>query len=274
MTTTQDTIHSIKGTSKLVRARFGPGMLLQHEDLEQLNAYTRELSRLMFRSLFGCGVVCGLQVGAEAKCGKVTVTVSAGLALDCSGDPVYLPRDQTLTFDEDCLRSDVKSVWVLLCSHTKCCAPRPAVCASDEDETPSVCTRERDGFEIRIVSARPPCICGCPEGYVAGDRASECGCVDPSDPCYKDHYLGKCGCHGGEQCDCACECILLARLDKPHYGARWPEDHSVRRFIRPVLMRDPLSVTDLGLTAEPPSTTTPEPTPQPAQATRKPRRRG
>jgi hypothetical protein len=49
------TIPGIKGTSKLVRPRFGPGMLLQHEDLELLNTYTRDLSRLLFGSLFGWG---------------------------------------------------------------------------------------------------------------------------------------------------------------------------------------------------------------------------
>ena len=67
-------------------------MLLQHEDLEQLNVYTRELNRLMFRSLFGCGVVCGLVVGTDVKCGKVNVTVGSGLALDCQGDPIYVPQ--------------------------------------------------------------------------------------------------------------------------------------------------------------------------------------
>ena len=71
-------------------------MLLQHEDLEQLNVYTRELNRLMFRSLFGCGVVCGLVVGTDVKCGKVNVTVGSGLALDCQGDPIYVPQPQSI----------------------------------------------------------------------------------------------------------------------------------------------------------------------------------
>ena len=53
------TLSSIKGTSTLVRPKFGPGMLLQADDLDSLTTYTRELNRLMFRSLFGCGVVCG-----------------------------------------------------------------------------------------------------------------------------------------------------------------------------------------------------------------------
>src|ERR1044072_9995177 len=88
---------SKKGDSGLTRARFGPGMLLQHEDLEYLGNYPRELSRLLFRSFFGCGVVCGLVVKAEEKCGKGHVTVGSGLALACSGAPNWLPQPQTRT---------------------------------------------------------------------------------------------------------------------------------------------------------------------------------
>ena len=47
------TVEPKGGISTLVRTKFGPGMLLQHEDLEQLNSYTRDLSRLMFRSFLG-----------------------------------------------------------------------------------------------------------------------------------------------------------------------------------------------------------------------------
>jgi len=250
MSTTKVTINSVKGTSTLVRARFGPGMLLQHEDLEQLNTYTRELSRLLIRSLFGCGVVCGLVVETETKCGKVIVRVAAGVALDCDGDPVHLPKAQTIVLDEECNPNLPTPLWVILCGTTSCCAPRNPVCPSDEEESPSVCTRERDGFELRIVSELPGCVCGCldpPPPHAEND----CRCVDPNHPCYQDHYDGKCGCNAGEECDC----ILLARLIKPTYeGQPWIVDHSVSRFVRPVLMRDPR-------TAIPP----PEP---PARATR------
>src|SRR5437588_12439129 len=94
MNNTNEPVGSAAGLSTLVRAVFGPGMLLQHEDLEQLNIYTRDLSRLLFRSFFGCGVVCGLVVSVDGECGKVFVTVRSGLALDCSGDPIYVPKDE------------------------------------------------------------------------------------------------------------------------------------------------------------------------------------
>jgi len=235
------TINSSKGQSTLARARFGPGMLLHHDDLEQLNTYTRELSRLMFRSLFGCGVICGLVVKTDQKCGKVYVTVAAGLALDCSGDPVYVPKEHRLTIDEECDPNVPTPLWVVLCGTTKCCAPRTSICASDEDEAPSVCTRERDGFEIRIVCEKPGCACGCSEiKTFAPPRETDCRCVHQDNPCYFDHYDGKCGCDCGDGSDCDCECILLAQLDKGDDEQHpWKVDHRVRRFIRPVLMRDP-----------------------------------
>jgi hypothetical protein len=235
----------------LARAKFGPGMLLQHEDLEQLNVYTRDLSRLMFRSLFGCGVVCGLVVGTEVKCGKVNVTVGSGLALDCQSDPIYVPQPQSICIDEECDPTIPSPLWVVLCGTEKCCVPRTSMCSSDDDEAASVCTRERDGFEIRIMRTRPQCTCSCPnldsepaayESRQPGHH-SECWCADPHDPCYRDHYAGKCGC-GCEDCEaCDCDCVLLARLDrddsKQDYYPVWKADHRVRRFIRPVLMRDP-----------------------------------
>ena len=234
-----------KGTSTLARAKFGPGMLLQHDDLDQLNVYTRELNRLMFRSLFGCGVVCGLVVSTETKCGKVIVTVGSGLALDCKGDPIYVPKLQSIVLDEECKPDIPTPLWVVLCRTEKCCAPRTSMCASDEDETTSVCTRERDGFEIRIERTRPKCTCSCPEPD-AYDRTQvllndACKCVNPEHKCYVDHYAGKCGCDCEDCSNCDCDCVLLARLDRSRDQDHpvWTPDHRVRRFVRPVLMRDP-----------------------------------
>ena len=207
MSAAKDTKNCVKGTSTLVRPKFAPGMLLQHEDLEQLTTYTRELSRLLFRSFFGCGVVCGLEVTPVQVCGKRGINVAAGLALDCSGDPVHLPNDRSLEIENECDKEPTRPLYVLLCRTEKCCSPRTSMCASDEDEAPSVCTRERDGFEICIVSESDllnKCYCGCKARYEYADRESDCQCADPNDPCYEDHYKGKCGCHGGQGCNCSC----------------------------------------------------------------------
>ena len=268
------TIPGIKGTSKLVRPRFGPGMLLQHEDLELLNSYTRDLSRLLFGSLLGCGVICGLVVKVGDKCGKSQVTVTAGVALACSGDPIHIPTDQSFALSEDCPPEIDSPLWVVLCATSKCCAPRPSLCESDDDET-SECTREREGFEIRVLPERPTCVCGCPEPAPATGTPDtstpapnpnppagqavpalnvtgaqqpgrmDCQCADPNSDCYKDHYLGNCGCNCDDCNDCDCKCILLARLDREGDTDNWFTDHSVRRFIRPVLMRDPQIAADL-----------------------------
>jgi hypothetical protein len=253
MNKTNVTVASTKGTSKLVRPKFGPGMLLQHEDLEQLNVYTRELSGLLFRSLFGCGVVCGLVVKTEVdNCNKIIVNVGAGLALDCSGDPVYVPKDQHFALDENCDQELKDPLWVVLCGTTKSCASRASMCTDDDDPATSICTRQRDMFEIRVVRARPQCACGCPEpNENYRDEVpvveTDCKCVKPYVPdqpgknCYDKHYDGMCGCDCGDGSNCDCDCILLAQLvknndDKEH---PWRADHRVRRFIRPVLMRDP-----------------------------------
>jgi hypothetical protein len=241
MNTNNQPLDEVKGTSTLVRAKFGPGMLLQHDDLEQLNIYTQELNRLMFRSLFGCGVVCGLAVKVDVDCGEVQVAVASGLALDCQGDPIYVPKEQKLHFDPGL----ASKAWVVLCRTEKCCSPRTSVCAADDDESPSVCTREREGFVIRVMRARPPCTCGCAEP--GQDNPSQavsddgCWCVDPTHPCYEKHYRGECGCECGDCASCDCDCVLLARLESVGTDPKKPEwsvDHRVRRFVRPMLMRD------------------------------------
>ena len=233
------TINSVKGLSTLVRPKFGPGMLLQHEDLEQLNVYTRELSRMMFRSVFGCGVVCGLVVTTDQKCGQGRITVGGGLALTCDGDPIYVPKDQSVAIDEQCDPNLKGPLWVVLCGSLKCCAPRTSMCPTDDEETTSECTREREGWEIRVVSEDPRCVCRCkPPSYEQKD--SDCKCLAPIPECYAPHYDGDCGCECHDCNGGCCDCVLLARLERPD-GEKpdWTADHSVRRFVRPVLMRDP-----------------------------------
>jgi hypothetical protein len=267
MSSTNGTLVSKKDTSILLRATFEGGMLLQHEDLEQLNIYTRDLSRLLFRSFFGCGVVCGLVVTTgEDKCGRPSITVGSGLALDCGGAPIYVPKDQILLIDEQCDPAAIPgTLWIVLCGFSKPskpCGRCTSMCGPDDEYQKPICSRERDWFEIRIVKDDPQCVCRCPESQPGGDQGmrqgwseysppaeqlihaaqksrstTDCWCVDPNDPCYADHYAGKCGCKCDSDCGC-CDCVLLAKLTNDGKG-NWNPDHSVRRFIRPVLMRDP-----------------------------------
>ena len=260
MNKTNVTIATKDGVSKLTKPKFGPGMLLRAEDLDLLKDYTTELSRLMFRSLFGCGVVCGLVVKVYEDCGMVVVEVGSGLAIACSGSPIYVPKDVTFTLHDDCDDVTVnEKVWVMLCSKEKCCGPRTSICASDEDDSPTECTREKDWYEIKVVSSPPDCVCSCIEPEEAnkeqnpqtgqsvsvGQQTSlsttgnENDCKCATGPCYQDHYDGVCGCHCGDCSDCECKCVLLAYAERVGDTDDWDVDHSVRRFVRPILMRDP-----------------------------------
>jgi hypothetical protein len=97
----------------LTRPRYVPGLILEDSDLTAAVDYTRELNRLLFKSLFGCGVVCGLEVTVDFDCG-LTVLVSPGLALDGCGDPIQL----------------IDAVKISL-GREKNCALRALVCDSD-----------------------------------------------------------------------------------------------------------------------------------------------
>ncbi len=261
MNNTNLTIATKDGVSKLIKPKFGPGMLLRAEDLDLLKDYTRDLSRLMFRSLFGCGVVCGLVVEVDTDCGMVVVTVHSGLAIACSGEPIYIPKDVTFPLHDDCDEvPQGEEVWIMLCAKEKCCGPRTSICASDDEDSPSECTREKDWWEIRVVSNPPECVCSCiepeqpqqtPSIVAEGQQKSnniaqinaattnnvDCKCA--TGPCYEEHYAGLCKCHCGDCSDCDCKCVLLARTKRVNDTDDWDVDHSVRRFVRPVLMRDP-----------------------------------
>ena len=243
MSTKNQPLQKVTGPSTLARAKFGPGMLLQHDDLDQLNTYTRDLSRLMFSSLFGCGVVCGLVVSGEENCGKVTVDVGCGLALDCQGDPIQVSKPQRFVIDTACVANMPPTLWVVLRGTAKSCAPRTAMCGADDDEAASMCTRERDCFEIRVERDRPGCSCGGPDpdSKATSNQSNPCACADPAAPSQKQHYEGLSCCDHVDCGKCDCDDVVLARLDRTGDGQHpvWTADHRARRFVRPVLMRDP-----------------------------------
>lgn len=256
MTANANVVDLVKGKSTLVRPRYSPGLLLRDDDLKVGVDYTRDLSRLLFQSLFGCGVVCGLEVSAEPQCGKLVVSVKSGVALSGIGDPIYVPQDTSVIVDPTCGKDIPPKIWVILCRTDKCCAPRSTVCGCEEEDSPSVCTREQEGFEIRLVKAQPDdCACMCeeqplpqPGGTSDGPpnaAPSQCWCADPC-ACLKPHYAGECNC----KC-CDVDCVVLAVLadssSDPNAGKAaansanpWITNHSVRRFVRPMLMRDPV----------------------------------
>jgi hypothetical protein len=78
----------------LCRPRFFAGQLLSEEDLNRLDRYLVEKSRLHNRQLHGWGVVNGLEVRCH-PCDDL-VTVSCGYALSPCGDDIVVCEDDTV----------------------------------------------------------------------------------------------------------------------------------------------------------------------------------
>ncbi|QDT98539.1 hypothetical protein [Gimesia aquarii] len=158
------------GKSTLVKPRFGPGMLLQHEDLEAQTAYTQELSRLLLRSLLGCGVVCGLEVeephNRTTSNELINVKVKKGVALNCLGDLIHVPKDVEVSVNISDIGSRGEiNLWVVLCRTTINCGTRNTMCP-DDNQPKAIPTREYDGYEIGIYkkSSNDEFNCKCGDG--------------------------------------------------------------------------------------------------------------
>ena len=232
-----------EGRSTLVKPKFGPGMLLQHEDLELQSTHTQELNRLMLRSLFGCGVVCGLTVTVNET--RSEVTVEAGVAIDSNGDPIEVPDREVIDVSGDCQENEQ---WVVLSGATKLCVPRTTTCASDDEPT-SHATREICVYEIRLETNRPERICQCKKQELDDE---------PVEGCYDSHINGECDCTSDGCSDQDRKRILLARLYEEVVGQvrQWKVDHSVRRFVRPKLLGDPTTTTTASEPASEPASET------------------
>ncbi len=216
------------GKSSLIRPRFSPGLLLQDDDLTAVVDYGRDMTRLLFRSMLGCGVLCGFEVKAKFDaCANLQILVQAGVALDCRGDLIEFPKDQTLEIDPECCKSLPSPLWVVIGHKQHSCAPRDVASSPEDDENGASFTRIREGYELRVLAEQP---------------MEACSCVDANGEspgnCYASHEAGQCA------CSCDCDAVVLARilLVDPGKGDIYEQevDHSVRRFVRPQLMPDPL----------------------------------
>lgn len=259
-----------RGISSLTAPSFHAGTVLEADQLNQIGENAQGMMRLMLRSLLGCGVLCGLKVQATEKCSKLHVTVACGVAVDCCGNLIEVPKPDELIVDL-CGAEIPHPLWVVLRRYEKCCAPRTALCANDDDET-TVCSEVRAGYEIRLLEDKPECACACePMAAPRDDKqqgivelsdtqqqatsaeqsleteaaSNRCLCADPLLECHHQHYLGECccDCSASEGC-CDCEWIVLARIENEGSAGKpaWIANHRHRRFIRPVLMRDPLGI--------------------------------
>jgi hypothetical protein len=227
--------------SDLVRPRFAPGLVLEDVDLTAGVDYVRTLTRLLFRSLIGCGVVCGLKVTVKAG-DELAVTVDPGLALDGRGDPIQLVKPITVTLPptDNVLAArngagtppERPQLWVVLCGGEQNYARRELVCEADDLDGAAEPTRIRGTAQVAVLFERPKCLCAYvpPAAGETGDCAPDGGC--------------------GAGCDCGC-CVLLARLEWLDSGKEWRAVHEgERRFLRPVLGPDPLKDRESGKAAD------------------------
>ena len=214
------------GWATLQRPHFSPGVLLEDDDLNSGVDYTRELTRLLFKSMFGCGVICGLKVTAVPICKgtKLAITVGKGMALDSLGNPLEVPGVQTIEYDPQC-KDFPPEIWVTLCYTEKCCRPRDVSCSAEDDGQPKP-TRIRAGFEINLYDAPPKCACRCGKDDEKPPAGPHDGCCDEDEmaaapppmqagaadqaedpcPCYSAHFNGEC------ECDCGCTCVVIGRI--------------------------------------------------------------
>ena len=74
--------------------RYFPGLLLDDRDFVDQQTYHIQKRRLLNRTLYGWGVVCGLDLKREKDPHFFTVT--SGLALDCCGREIWVDRNLTI----------------------------------------------------------------------------------------------------------------------------------------------------------------------------------
>lgn len=219
-----------KGVGTIERPLYTPGLLLEDEDLTSGVDYTRRLTQLLFSSFFGCGVVCGLKVRAEAVCGgrKLSVKIAKGLGLDCFGNPIEVPSPIELTYDPDC-GAFPDSIWVVACYTERECAPRELSSCDGGDDSAN--TRNKAGYEVKLYGSQPDHACSCekpvpnttgnghdcrcppgshatatPTAERAATAASAVDAAELVDDCYADHVNGVCS------CGCGSNCIVIGRI--------------------------------------------------------------
>ena len=127
-----------------MRPSFFDGQLLCADDLEALATYTRGKHRLHNRYLVGDGVVCGLEV-ACARTDEGSVLVRAGYALDCCGNDIVVPCDQTV---------DINQLVAALPQDASCADPCPPRAPDDDEDDEDA--RKQQGEQGGTVSEPAP----------------------------------------------------------------------------------------------------------------------
>jgi hypothetical protein len=144
------------------RNNYFDGKTLSARDLLAEQRYFNEKRWLLNRTVFGWGVVCGLDVSVDGDC----LTVSPGLALDCCGHEVLVCERHTVhpqTVNEQ-LSSDPAyagggDVRWLLCLEYREYKVEPVVLPAgcEQDDPGREHNRFRDGYRLRVRLASDTC---------------------------------------------------------------------------------------------------------------------
>ena len=168
------------GLECLCRPRFFAGQLLTEQDLNRLDHYMVEKSKLHNRYLVGWGVVCGLEVLCD-QC-EERVRVTPGYALSPCGEDIVVCKPDYVdicALIDRCRKADMVD-----------CRPYAGKDGCDEVEEEWV-------LAIRYMEAPA-------RGMTALTGASSCGCGAPSASACSCGGKSQCGCGGGGGSGCSC----------------------------------------------------------------------
>jgi hypothetical protein len=91
---------SLETLTPFKRVNYFEGQVLTAKDLQDEQTYFRNKRRLLNKALHGHGVVCGLELSLHPE----VVQIAPGLALDCQGNEIVVPRKTELPLPESGIR--------------------------------------------------------------------------------------------------------------------------------------------------------------------------
>lgn len=183
------------------RLRYFHGMLLDDKDFRAEQEYHAGKRRLLNRMLHGSGVVCGLDLNGKKDSRWIEIT--SGLALDCSGNEIWVPKRQRIDLDSllppkekpkskaECEEVEeengLKTYYIGIRYDEKPTNPVSVYLPSGGcEERTCENSRYKEGFCIEIVEC-------CPEKEYPGLLTSFCDCETGDIPEAPDSQCWECG---------------------------------------------------------------------------------
>lgn len=204
------------------RLRYFHGMLLDDKDFQAEQQYHAGKRRLLNRMLHGSGVVCGLDLKGK-KDGR-WIEITSGMALDCSGNEIWVPKKQHIDLSSllppkdkpknaECKEEendgDIKTYYIGIRYEEKPTNPVSVYLPSGScEEKTCENSRYKEGFCIEVVDC-------CPEKYPPGLIKNWCECEKGDQPDTSWLLCGDCGeMPEGEQgredrVEAWCKCVRL-----------------------------------------------------------------